>query len=38
MGNKELRLKGKEIIKNNKNVVNKTFFITMILWQYYLLY
>ena len=30
MGNKELRLKGKEIIKNNKNVVNKTFFITMI--------
>ena len=30
MENKELRLKGKEIIKNNKNVVNKTFFITMI--------
>lgn len=30
MGNKELRLKGKEVIKNNKNVVNKTFFITMI--------
>ena len=30
MGNKELRLKRKEIIKNNKNVVNKTFFITMI--------
>lgn len=30
MGNKELSLKGKEVIKNNKNVVNKTFFITMI--------
>jgi hypothetical protein len=30
MRNKELRLKGKEIIKNNKNVVNKIFFITMI--------
>lgn len=30
MKNKALRLKGKAIVKDNKNIVNKTFFITLI--------